>query len=114
MGYEQASQPHPPASRISRVFYSLLPFVQCITNLMLIANTLVWAHSSAAASLAIRGSFTLLVLDSINRADVTRMSEPSLEHASQPSPVATSESTLSVTQQASKCNNLGLRGPYWP
>jgi hypothetical protein len=50
-------------------------------------NTSMWAHSSAAAGLAVRGSFTLLVLDSINRADVTCRSEPSLEHASQLSPV---------------------------
>ena len=54
---------------------------------MFMVNTSMWAHSSAAAGLAVRGSFTLLVLDSINRADVTRRSEPSLEHASQLSPV---------------------------
>jgi hypothetical protein len=67
---------------------------------MFIASILVWAHNSAEAGLAIRSSFTLLVLDSINRADITRMSEPSLEHASQLSPAATSEPTCCVTQEA--------------
>ena len=59
---------------------------QYITSLDIIANIPVWAHNSAAAGLAIRGSFTLLVLDSINRADVTRMAVSSLEHASHLSP----------------------------
>ena len=72
----------------------------CIADLVFIASILVWAHSSAEAGLAIRSSFTLLVLDSINHADITRMSEPSLEHASQLSPTATSEPTCCVTQEA--------------
>jgi hypothetical protein len=78
------------------------------------ANILVWAHSSAAAGLTTRGSFTLLMLDSINRAYVTRMAVSSLVHASQLSPVATSNSTICVTQQASKFNESGLRNRYWP
>jgi hypothetical protein len=74
--------------------------IWCIADLVFITSILVWAHDSAEAGLAIRSSFTLLVLDSINRADITRMSEPSLEHASQLSPTATSEPTCCVTQEA--------------
>lgn len=114
MGYEQASSP----ANTSRLTHSartrlLQRFHRCITSLDIIANISVWAHSIAAAGLAIRGSFTLLVLDSINRADVTRMAVSSLEHASKLSPIATSRSTLCVTQQASKCNDCGLRNCYW-
>ena len=88
MGYEQASSPA-NTSRSTRLFTCTLPVPallqrldRCITSPDIIANISVWAHSIAAAGLAIRGSFTLLVLDSINRADVTRMAVSSLEHAS--------------------------------
>jgi len=71
-------------------------------------------HGIAAAGLAIRGSFTLpgyRRLDSTSRADVTRMSLPSLEHAPQLSTVATLSSTpLEVTQKALNGRIFGLHG----
>lgn len=92
MGYEQASSPA-NTSRSTHPFHGLLCSHQIASTMPSIFHEprhhrqyYVWAHSIAAAGLAIRGSFTLLVLDSINRADVTRMAVSSLEHASQLSP----------------------------
>lgn len=121
MGYKQASRPRQPA-RLTRATTSFTdtaltslcrhtgsimcvfgPFAHCQRYDMILQSPI---GTSGARS-------RYLCLVQSNRADVTRMAFPSLEHASQLSPVATLNSTNCVTQQASNGNIHRLARPDW-
>ena len=121
MGYKQASRPRQPARLpratplslalpqrpVSPPYASIMcvfgPFAHCRRYDMILQLPI--------GTPGRRSRYLCLVQS--NRADVTRMAFPSLEHASQLSPVATLNSTNCVTQQASNGNIHRLARPDW-